>query len=110
MSEKVVSFEEYEAGIVKIRNEQIEEWLNRKGGLLNMADTIVAAKVMMKLIEKIKPSGYVSLEWLKNQEEIVMDNLSLSEASEFEFKISQKLFSDLLLAASNEAGKGAKEK
>lgn len=62
-----VSFEDHEKALVKIRSENIDKWLRRKGGFLNLSETIITAKLVLKFIEKMPKPNSVSFEWLKKE-------------------------------------------
>lgn len=66
MLEKI-SIKEHERILAKVKSENIDKWLRRKGGLLNLSETLITAKLVLKLIEKMPKSNSVSFEWLNKE-------------------------------------------
>ena len=96
----VVSVEEHEKELAKVRSENIDKWLKKKGGLLDLSETIIISKIVLKIIEKMPKSNSITIEWLEKWcKENRVDVLNSSKADATVFVEA------LLSAAKKEAGK-----
>jgi hypothetical protein len=105
----VVSVKEHEKEIAKIKSEKIDKWLKKKGGLLEMPETIITAKVLLELIKKMPTEPVVSVEWLKDIVEDWIENLPYEvdkdRRNEIDFVDGYATaLKDLLCAVEKEAG------